>query len=94
MELYCVLRKAEFDSDFGNIMIDDYIDVDCYDSLEKAKKALNELYEQDRQCNEDEELVVNALRKDGQSYYVEIVSEKMFIKHCKITCKILFKTVL
>ena len=87
MELYCVLRKAEFDAD------DDYVDFDCYDSLEKAKKALNELYEQDSQCNEQEELVVDALRKDGQSYYVEIVSENMFIKHCKITCKILLRNV-
>lgn len=88
MEMYCVLRKAEFDSD------DDYVGVDCYDSLEKAKKALNELYEQDRQCNEDEELVVDALRKDGQSYYVEVASEKMFIKRGRITCNILVKPVL
>ena len=87
MKLYCVLRKAEFDAD------DDYIDVDCYDSLEKAKKALNALYEQDRQCNEDEELVVDALRKDGQSYYVEVTSEKMFIHRCRVTCKILLKNV-
>ena len=87
MEMYCVLRKAEFDSD------DDYIDVDCYDSLEKAKKALKELYEQDRQCNEDEELFVDALREDGQSYYVEVVSKKMFINNCKITCNILLKNV-
>lgn len=88
MKLYCVLRKAEFDSDDG------YVDFDCYDSLEKAKKALNELYEQDRQCNEDEELVVDALRKDGQSYYIEVVSEKMFIKYCVINCEILIKDVL
>jgi len=88
MKLYCVLRKAKFDSD------DDYVDFDCYDSLEKAKKALNELYEQDRQCNEHEELVVDALREDGQSYYVEVASENMFINHCIINCEILIKTVL
>ena len=88
MKLYCVLRKAEFDSD------DDYVDFHCYDSLEKAKKALNELYEQDRQCNEHEELVVDALRPDGQSYYVEVASENMFIKQCIINCEILIKTVL
>lgn len=88
MKTYCVLRKAVFDSD------DDYIDVDCYDSLEKAKKALKELYEQDRQCNEDEELFVDALGHDGQSYYVEVVSEKMFINRGRITCKILVKNIL
>lgn len=88
MKLYCVLRKAEFDSD------DDYVDFDCYDSLEKAKKALNELYEQDRQCNEHEELVVDALRPDGESYYVEVASETVFINRCRITCEILIKDVL
>lgn len=80
MEIYCLIRSAEFDED------DDYIDVECYSDLEKCKSVLKEYYENDTACQEGESIVSSNLADD--SYYVEVVNENIQVGGCRITCEI------
>lgn len=80
MDIYTIIRKATFEND------DDYLNLEHFDSLEKAKKALKDSYDEDLCCAEGEEVVVKKFNDDN--YYIEIYSKSPYVGGFSISCEI------
>lgn len=80
MNIYTLVRKAIFEND------DDYLNLEHFDSLEKAKKALKDSYDEDLCCAEGEEVEVSELNDDN--YYIEINNLSPYVGSFRISCEI------
>lgn len=80
MNIYTVVRKATFEND------DDYLNLEHFDSLEKAREALKASYAEDLQCDEEEEVEVSELNDDN--YYIEINNLSPYVGSFRISCEI------